>query len=96
MADAMVDYYAKGFNHANTTWALSAIAMMNSGGIRASIKKGLSNIINVSYINLLEIMLYFLNYKLGYNKTSCKLLLLQIVLLPLSVPLLLYTEHYQN
>ncbi|XP_052241530.1 5'-nucleotidase-like isoform X2 [Dreissena polymorpha] len=40
MADAMVDYYAKGFNHANTTWALSAIAMMNSGGIRASIKKG--------------------------------------------------------
>ncbi|KAH3736529.1 hypothetical protein DPMN_043100 [Dreissena polymorpha] len=48
MTDAMVDYYVKGFNHANTTWALSAIAMLNSGGIRASIQKGLSNIISVS------------------------------------------------
>ncbi|KAH3713982.1 hypothetical protein DPMN_073785 [Dreissena polymorpha] len=99
MADAMADYYVKGFNHANATWTLSAIAMLNGGGFRASIQKGLSNIICVSDTDQLTedyVYVFFLNYKLSDNKTPCKLLLLQIVLLPLPLPLIPYTQHYKN
>lgn len=39
IADAMVDYHVN-FTHASGTWAPAAIAVINSGGIRASINKG--------------------------------------------------------
>lgn len=39
IADAMVDYHVN-FTHASGTWAPAAIAVINSGGIRASISKG--------------------------------------------------------